>query len=765
MVLSIPTSELLGAPDCPACRVRLTGALQALGGVQTASVGQDTRIQAAATEAPKDLERAARAAAARVSEAVNHREYLVSGMDCADCVRKVDAAVGALDGVSARQVNLGTGRLLIELDAKLLSEAGLKAAIEPLGYRLQAITGAAPALPSTARLDPRFLKAALAGLAWLSLAALAPLLGKAAPFGFAALALAGVVPIARRAVTSLARRGALGMNHLMTLAVLGAIVAGDTAEAAAVVALFLFGEALEAYAARLARRGVSALGSLLPDQAERLTASGAMLMPTGDLQVGNVVRVRAGDRLPGDGVIESGRANVDESLLTGESQPVSRAPGETVAAGSINLDGLLTVRLTRASAENTVSRLARLVSGAAASKAPISRLTDRFAARFVPVVLMLALATAVVPPLLGGAWATWTYRALGLLLVGCPCALVLSTPAAVSAAIAAAARRGWLVREASALEALARAKHAVFDKTGTLTVGRPALVALNLLADVEAGEVLSAAASLESASRHPLARAVLNAADERGLNWPEATSLRNEAGVGIYGAVNARAWALVRPEAVEGGARSDELTRAIGESSARGSSSAVVIRDGRAVALLEFQDAPRETAPAAVSTLVRQGLEVSVLSGDTDAAVARLAGSLGLNYRAAVTPQEKLDRVRELDAKGGVIMVGDGLNDAPALASATVGIALGGGLHAALDAAGVTVPSSDLNAVPGLVGLSRRTVAVIRQNIALAVGLKAVVAVTTLLGLTGLSLAVLSDTGATVLVTLNSLRLLARRSR
>ncbi len=581
---------------------------------------------------------------------------------------------------------------------------------------------------------------------------------------FLAATLVALVPFGRRAF-ALARAGSpFSIETLMVVAALGAAVIGAAEEAAVVVFLFALGELLENVAAGRARAGIRALSGLMPRRALRLRADGSTEdVPAEALRIGDRVLVRPGDRLPCDGRIEEGSSSLDESPVTGESVPVPRGPGDDVVAGAINAEGVLRLRVTRAASDNTIARIIRLVEEATASRAPTQRFIERFSRWWTPGAMAVSLLVILLPPvLLGWDWWTSLYRGLAVLLIACPCALVISVPAAMASGLSAGARRGLLIKGGAALEELGGARVVAFDKTGTLTEGRPRVTDLRPAPGETEDRLLTLAAAAEQGSAHPLARAVLAAAATRGLALPTARGQAALAGRAVTAQVEGRAVSIGSPRhAREAGADLAALEAAIEALEAEGKTVVVALADGAPLGLLALRDEPRADAAAGVAALRRLGLEAVMLTGDNPRTAAAIAGGLGLEAKAGLLPADKLAEIGRLRARGGVVMVGDGINDAPALAAASVGVAMGGGTDVALEAADAAVLKDRVSGVAELVGLSRATMANVKANVAIAVGLKGVFLATTLLGVTGLWPAILADTGATVLVTLNALRLLA----
>jgi Cd2+/Zn2+-exporting ATPase len=472
--------------------------------------------------------------------------------------------------------------------------------------------------------------------------------------------------------------------------------------------------------------------------------------------------------VPADGEIIEGTSAIDESPVTGESVPRRKATGDEVFAGTMNSDGVLKVRVSATSSDNTIARVVKLVEEAQEAKAPTERFIERFSRYYTPGVIVVAALVAVLPPLLAGAsWSLWVYRGLAILLIGCPCALVISTPAAIAAGLSAGARRGLLLKGGAVLENLRRVTAVAFDKTGTLTAGRPKVtdvVAANSTVPGLAGEkqVISMAAALETGSSHPLAVAILSRAKEISAPIPPAFGVAAVAGKGVEGSVGPDKVFLGSLEAVASriSLAAEDRTRA--ESlAAEGKTVSLVTSGERLVGMIAMRDEPRPDAAAGVAQLKKLGVKAVMLTGDNRATANAVAASLGLSAKSELLPEDKQRIVRELQAEGSIVAkVGDGINDAPALAAADVGIAMGGGTDVALETADAAVLHGRVLDVARMIDLSQRTMGNIRQNLTIALGLKAVFLVTTVIGVTGLWPAILADTGATVLVTLNALRLL-----
>ncbi|WP_425570262.1 heavy metal translocating P-type ATPase [Pigmentiphaga soli] len=774
-------------------------------------------------------------------------------MDCASCALKIENAMKRLPGVSDIQVSYGQESLSLTFDEGRTSRVAIENKIRTLGYKPVGGAGqargrdgahglgqgharghdhahdhghahghahdhAGPARGPWWRGRNAVLTAAI-GVLFLVAATVAHAAPEAARWAYAAAALVAVAPFARRAYAGAVSGTPFSIEMLMTIAAVGAILIGAVEEAVVVVFLFALGELLETIAAGKARAGIESLAALVPREALRERAGGLGVagsagvaegagstddaagavelerVPASALAVGDIVVVRPGDRVPSDGRVIGGAAEVDEAPVTGESVPVAKAAGAEVYAGSISTNGELRVEVSRAAADNTIARIVHLVEQAQESKAPTARLIDRFSRWYTPAAMGAALLVAIVPPLLfGAAWTTWIYRALATLLIACPCALVISTPAAIASALAAGARRGLLVKGGAALETLGRVRTVAFDKTGTLTIGRPQVTDIVPVAGAAGGEpvapvapdagtgtgsgtggipaihpaaendLLAMAAAVERKTSHPLGAAIVAAAAARGLELPASYG----AALTVPGkAVTARlkgGFASVGSPryAAEQAPLEKPLQQRLEALEQEGKTVVAVLSGKRLAGLIALRDEPRDDAARAVGALHRMGVDTVMLTGDNRRTARAVGSAVGVRPVAELLPDAKLAEIAALRQNGSVAMVGDGINDAPALAAASVGIAMGSGTDVALETADAALLHDRVAGVAELIALSRATLSNIWQNIGIALGLKAVFLATTLLGVTSLWMAILADTGATVLVTANALRLLRR---
>ncbi len=737
------------------------------------------------------------------------REWTVTGMDCASCTTKVTRAVERLPGVSEVKVALMAEKLSLDLNADQTSPEEIEAIVTKLGFGIAPRGQEAPrkkafVLPDTASRPetphthdhadhshadhdhadhgaPGHVHDAPAdrGKSWyqtgkgrlvlltgglLAIAWIFELLTSAeiGYWAFLIACLIGVAPVAKRAFEAARHGQPFTIESLMTIAALGALFIGAAEEAALVVFLFAVGEVLEGVAANKARNGIRALANLVPKTALVEIGGRTQEVPAESLQIGQAVLVRPGDRIPADGEITSGTSGIDESPVTGESVPKTKAPGDAVFAGSINAEAVLRIRVTKAASDNTISRIIRLVEEAEEARAPTERFIDRFSRWYMPLIVGIAALVILIPPLLFGQdWDTWIYRGLALLLIGCPCALVISVPASIASALSSGAKKGLLMKGGAVIEAAAGVSRIAFDKTGTLTHGKPVVTDLVPAPGVSEADLLAVATGVETGSSHPLAQAILRHGEALGVTPRPAQGAKAIIGKGVEAVVDgAKAWVSSPRHAAEVGAiDAPAITRAT-ELEDQGKTVVAVFREDQALGLIAMRDEPRADAADAMRQLAAMGVGATILTGDNPRTAAAIAGSLGMDFRAEMMPEDKLRTIRDMGRQGGVMMIGDGINDAPALKQADVGVAMGSGTDVALETADAAILRDRVSDVPALIRLARATMGNIRQNITLALGLKAVFLVTSVLGITGLWIAILADTGATVLVTLNALRLL-----
>jgi Zn2+/Cd2+-exporting ATPase len=684
-----------------------------------------------------------------------------------DCAARLERAVTALPGVTRAVLNFGAAKLSVEgaFDPKaVIREAaqhdGVTAQLD--GAPVVRVTGWARRLPE--------IRMAMAGsfiLAGWILGLLGYPPGTGLPL-FGVAMLCGGYTTTGRGVRALARLQ-FDMNGMMTGALIGAALIGQWEEGAAVAFLYAVSNWLERYTMDRARRSIRALMDLAPKEARVRRNGSEILIPVQELLVGDLLLIRPGEKVASDGIVQSGNSAVDQSPITGESVPVDKVPGDRVYGGSLNGHGALDVAVTQRVEDTTLSRIIHLVEEAQAQRAPSQQFVDRFARVYTPAVFALAIGLMLVPLLpLGQPWTPWIYRGLALLIISCPCALVVSTPVTIVSAIATAARHGILIKGGAYLEELGRLQAVALDKTGTLTRGEPELTDVIPTDGRSPESLLALAAAVEAQSEHPLARAVVRAAKYQSLPLAVAEGFMAIPGKG--------GWAIVGGQAVYVG--SPRLFAEMRNVSRLEDKVASLQREGKTVMLvgtrqgvlgmLALADQLRPESRQAIAGLRAAGIRhIALLTGDNRDIAERIASEIGADtLRSEILPAQKLEAVRALRAEfDGLAMIGDGVNDAPALAASSVGIAMGvAGSDVALETADVALMADDLSRLPFLVGLGQTTARVIRQNIGVSIAIKAIAIAAVFPGWLTLWLAILGDMGASVLVTLNGMRLLRVRS-
>ena len=732
----------------------------------------------------------------------------VTGMDCANCALTLEKGVARLDGVQQVDVIFGTGKMRVVGD---VSQEEVVARVRALGHDV-AEPGTEAQAAGTVASSIGFLRfmwqqretqlALLGALLILPGLLIEELMGVQHWLvdlsSIVALIAAGW-PIARSAWQAIRINREVNINVLMTVASIGAAIIGAYTEAGMVMVLFAVGEALEGYTADKARNALRGLMDVVPNEATRLRRDSGHVheepVPVKALQVGDVILVRPGERIPMDGRVIAGSSAVNQAPITGESRLIEKTAGLDVFASSINGEGSLEIEVTHLAADNTISRLIKMVEEAQEKRAPTQRFVDRFARVYTPIVVVLAALTAIVPPLfLGQPFLNpdaetfgWLYRGLALLVVACPCALVISTPVSIISAISNAARHGVLIKGGTHLEALSRVKAIAFDKTGTLTAGRPSVVAVRSVEDLEAAgscevenhagaacdrcdELVALAAAVEQRSEHPLAQAIIEEAVRRGVHglYPAAEEVTALVGRGVTGRVDGRQVTIGSHRHFAEVPHAQEHCEAAKEDAGRSNTPVMVGVDDHYVGTIALADTVRPTSREAVAALRELGVaSLTLLSGDNQQTAQSVAEQVGITeVMAELLPEQKVSAVEALrKAHGGVAMVGDGINDAPALATADVGIAAGaalGGTAQAMETADIALMGDDMRRLPFAFRLSYATMRTVMVNVALSLGIKAAFLGLVLAGVGTMWMAVLADVGVSLLVTVNGMRLLRR---
>ena len=764
----------IGGMDCPDCAAKVEKVAAALPGVSQVKVDFTRQRLLARTESPD--------AAAALRDSVRSLGYELSDanqpvtsqlrvpeMDCSEEEQLVEKALTGLPGLIRYEIHLVTQKIVLEHDPARLPLQQVVSRLAEFGLHasdLGSVESGRPgwkqrlATPSTI----------VAGL-FTATGLLLPLFGVDGwiPKLFLGLAIViGGWMVARKGFAA-ARHGALDMNALMTIAVTGALFIDAWGEAAMVVFLFALAQELERRSMDRARNAVKSLMELAPPVARVLRDGKELTLPVEQVRIGDLFRLRPGDKVPLDGEVVEGYSAVDQAPITGESIPVEKTPGDTLYAGSINQQGSLDVRVTHLSSDTTLAHITQLIEEAQGARAPAQAFVERFAQRYTPAVIVIAILVATLPPLLlGQPFDTWFYRALVLLVIACPCALVISTPVAVVSGLARGARAGVLIKGGIHLENTGHLTTLAFDKTGTLTEGRPRVQEIEPLADINAESLLQIAATLESRSEHPLARAIMERAGESGVEPLAVEEFNALTGLGVEAVIDGDRYLLGNHRLVEErGLCNAEVESWLERWEQQGKTVVIIGSTERILGLISIADEIRPEAASALQQLRQLGIDrLVMLTGDNKGTARAIAGRLGIDeYRAELLPADKVAAIKALVEQHGFVgMVGDGVNDAPAMATANTGIAMGAaGTDAALETADLVLMSDDLRRLPFAIRLSRATLGSIRQNIIVALGLKALFLVLAIGGWATLWMAVFADTGASILVVLNSLRLLKIR--
>lgn len=693
--------------------------------------------------------------------------FTVDGMDCSEEVSAIERAVKPLTGVFGVRAEIVASKVIIFHDGKL-SRATLAKAINKSGVTVREVEGESKR--GSLRTSLVAISGAATGLGlilqWLGFKT-----GWQADAAFLVAIVSGGALIFPKALRSL-RTLSLDMNVLMTVAVSGAVAIGETAEGAAVVFLFALSELLESWSVGRARRAIQALMQLAPDIALVKRDGVVQEVPANEVKLGETIVIKSGQRVPLDGAVLSGMSAINQAPITGESMPVEKSQGDTVFAGTINGEGSLEVQTTKAAGDTTLARIIKMVEEAQQQKAPTQRFVDVFAKYYTPAVMVLALLVGIVPPLLfGEVWMDWIYRALVLLVIACPCALVIATPVSIVSGLTAMAKRGVLIKGGAYLEALGSLRALAVDKTGTITEGKPRVLEVLSCNSTSTAEIARIAAAIDTHSTHPLAQAVVRYAEENGIVFEAATDYQAKTGRGAEATIAGHSYFVGNHRfAHELGVCSEELEATLAEIESKAQSVVVVGHrphadcKGEVLGILAVGDAIRPNAAEAIRRIHEAGIrKIVMLSGDNTRTANAIAKQVGIDEaQGDLLPDHKIEQVKKLAAEfGSVGMIGDGVNDAPALAAANIGIAMGAaGTDTAIETADVALMRDDLMMVSEAIRLGRRTLGMIRFNIAFALGIKAIFLILALLGMTSLWLAILADTGATLLVIANALRLL-----
>ncbi len=696
------------------------------------------------------------------------QEYRLQNLSCASCAAKFEKNVKAIPEVQNAQVNFGASKITVigDINVDQLEEAGAFDGIKVSQSTARTIEKSTPFYRKTENI--------LAGISLLFVVLgymFETMRGETDPLTigmFIIAILVGGIGIFKTGFHNLARFE-FDMKTLMTIAVIGAAIIGEWEEAAVVVFLFAVSEALEAYSMDKARQSIRQLMDIAPPTATIKRAHGEhfheMELPTEEIEIGDILIVKPGQKIAMDGIVVSGLSAVNQAAITGESIPVSKTVDDEVFAGTLNEEGALEVRVTKRVEDTTIAKIIHLVEEAQAEKAPSQQFVDRFAKYYTPAIMIVALLVAVLPPLFIGDWQHWIYQGLAVLVVGCPCALVVSTPVAIVTAIGNAARQGVLIKGGIHLEQLGHIEAIAFDKTGTLTKGQPAVTDIITSQEMSEDYVLQLVAAVEKQSQHPLAKAILQNLHEKNLTEFIPTDFQSVTGKGAYATVDDQIIYVGSLKWIATLTTVDEMIKEqVHKLQQQGKTVVAAVSNNQFIGMIGIADQLRQESKDVLNKL--NGLKVKhkvMLTGDAEPTAQAIATSLNMtDVRASLLPAEKLMAIKDLRAQfGAVAMVGDGVNDAPALAAADVGIAMGGaGTDAALETADIALMSDDLTKLPYTIGLSRKTLRIIKENIIFALALKLIALLLVIPGWLTLWIAIFADMGATLLVVLNSLRLI-----
>ncbi|WP_138417618.1 heavy metal translocating P-type ATPase [Aquibacillus sediminis] len=692
------------------------------------------------------------------------KTYRVQGFSCTSCASTFEKNVKELPGVQDAKVNFGASKVSVQGKTTIeeLEKAGAFENLKVRDEKEQKIeTEPFWRQKETIKV---YLSALLLVVSW----GLAAQLGEEVllpKVGYAASILIGGYSLFIKGVKNLSKLQ-FDMNTLMTIAVLGAAIIGEWGEGATVVILFAISEALERYSMDKARQSIESLMDIAPKEALIRRGNEEMIVHVEDIQINDIMIVKPGQKLAMDGMVIKGTSTLNQAAITGESVPVTKTIEDEVFAGTLNEEGLIEVKVTKRVEDTTLSKIIHLVEEAQAERAPSQAFVDKFAKYYTPVIVILAFLIAVMPPLFGGDWSEWVYQGLAVLVVGCPCALVVSTPVSIVTAIGNAAKNGVLIKGGIYLEETGALKAIAFDKTGTLTKGVPAVTDIVNFSGNE-DDLLLITAAIEKGSQHPLASAILRKAEESGLRYNEVSveDFQSITGKGVKAKVNNQIYYVGSPKLFEELHENLETDRRkkINDMQTQGKTVMVLGTEKEILSFFAVADEMRESSKDAIGKLNNIGIATVMLTGDNYRTAEAIGKQAGVStIKADLLPEDKLNLIKELrDNHNSVAMVGDGVNDAPALAASTVGVAMGGaGTDTALETADIALMSDDIRKLPYTIKLSRKTLAIIKQNITFSIAIKVLALLLVIPGWLTLWIAIFADMGATLLVTLNALRLL-----
>lgn len=784
---SIVSSRLLVTGiDCPDCAAKVEKAVRRMLGVvnatfvfpagslnveydpqQTGVTQVVDKIKKLGYEAREDDQKLSKIDDQKVSEISQTTDFCIAGMDCPDCAAKLEKRISKVPGVETAQINFGTSKMTVIHSAPV---AEILSTIEKMGYSGKVDEGyRIKNEPTSFWKSNQYVKTTAVSFIMLVSGLIAgkldvPELIVNGLF-LTGIFLGGFLP-AKNGISLLISAREFDMNFLMTIAVIGASALGSFEEAATVVFLFSFGNALQSYTLDKTRNSIRALMELTPDEALVRRGTTEIKLPVKEIVIGDTIIVRPGERIAMDGKVSTGYSTVNQAPITGESIPVEKRPGDEIYAGTVNERGSLEVKVTKLARDNTISRIIHMVEEAQGQRALSQQFVEKFAKYYTPAVIFLAALVAAVPPLaLGQSFEKWFYEAMAMLLVACPCALIISTPVSIVSAIGNAAKNGILIKGGMYLEEVGALSVVAFDKTGTLTEGKPKVTDIIPTDGIPDKEFLSIASTIESRSEHPLAEAIVKSAKEHGAEISSISAFEAIPGKGAKATIQGKTYRignsrLFAEQAIDLKHIESEVSRLQNE----GKTVMMLGDDERVLGLIAVADVLRENSGQAINKLKKAGIKkVIMLTGDNESTAHAIATKAGVDdFRADLLPEDKVDAIKSLLVKHGkVAMVGDGVNDAPAMAVSTVGIAMGAaGTDTALETADIALMADDLTKLADAIKLSRKTLGIIKQNIAFALIVKGLILLMVVPGWLTLWLAVAGDMGSSLLVTLNGMRLL-----
>ncbi|MBE0447766.1 MAG: cadmium-translocating P-type ATPase [Actinobacteria bacterium] len=694
--------------------------------------------------------------------------FPLSGLDCPDCALKVEKAIKKIPGVKDAAVNFAASNLNLKYDPSLSLHDTVFSRIRDFGYEVGPPESIGQVTPEKKPfwLSGKHARIVLASAVPLALGGILQLTSglnlASISLYIVTILLAGYRPV-RSSISSI-RSFTFDMNVLMTFAVIGAAILGQWAEGATVMFLYSFGIMLEAYTMDKTRHAIHGLIEITPNHATVKIDGGTKITPVEDLHIGDIVIVKPGERIPVDGRVVYGRSSVNQAAITGESLPITKDIGDAVYAGTLNHEGYIEVSISKLYKDTTIAHIIHLVEDAQAKKAPSQQFIGRFSAYYTPIVISIAFAIAIIPPILGESFTTWFYRALVLLVISCPCALIISTPVSIASAIGAASKNGVLIKGGSHLEVAGQVSSIVFDKTGTLTSGQLEVTDIVPLNGYSEDEIIKITSALESKSEHPVADAIVDYGKSKGLEFPETDSFQSLPGRGLKGKIGGIVYYAGSPRLFSEIELVDpEVDPLIYAMQRDGKTVFMLGTENEFLGLVAVADSLRRGAKSTIKQLRRLGISnIIMLTGDNKDTAEEISKQIGIDdYRAELLPEDKVVEIENISRQyGRVAMIGDGINDAPAISRADVGIAMGAvGSDTALETADIALMGGELGNIPYTINLSRRTLRIIKQNVAASIVVKIAFVGLAVLGIATLWMAVFADTGISILVILNGMRL------